>query len=152
MREAFTCLQWRKRAHRNRLWRLRLRNAESSGQPHCPRFARCNRSFPRRAIFRRTLIIKIARLTFPAKALSRKYGCANAKASFCLRELFINNFSISRKSKNHTFYSCTQFADTSAHGKGECPRLYNMCAPIYREHRGKPFGFPLKSQKFVLSA
>ena len=25
MREAFTCLQWRKRAHRNRLWRLRLR-------------------------------------------------------------------------------------------------------------------------------
>ncbi len=42
----------------------------------------------------------------------------------------------------------TQFADTSAHGRGECPRLYNMCAPI-RGQRGKPLGFPLKSQKFA---
>ena len=54
-----------------------------------PRFeGKPERLSPRRAIFCGTHIAIIARLTPSVSRSIGKYGCANAKASFCLRESF----------------------------------------------------------------
>ena len=109
-----------------------------------PRFeGKPARLSPRRAIFWGTHIVIIARLTPSVSRSIGKYGCANAKASFCLREISI--IIIYCAFQNRYFGLAHSICRIPATSAGEVARFCNMRALELSRNEGRA----LQSQKIA---